>query len=226
MWRREGGFAARPNEVAADLASTYYAARLILITGDHSFLAEITTSLVNWLQRQLKKEENQTVDSLYYLMRTVDLLNLHVGGNLVEECLEFLQSCGSPTGGFGNVSHTSGDIEHSYCVVHLLLAFGKSTPDSLSGWLARCVQPDGWIAWSPTDPRYTHATLYWGSHLALLLNIPLPWASIWSLIKRTQNPDGGFGFNSSSLWHTYCAVSTRIIAEIALGHSRTGLIIE
>jgi prenyltransferase beta subunit len=226
LWSPEGGFASDSEALRPDLASSYYAVRLLLTTRDRTVLDEIRPALTRWLIEQWDKPYNRNVDTVYYLVRAVKLLESPVERDVSQSWREFLWSCQDRLGGFGKTPGSAPDIERTYCATHLLLLLGEPISNLTAHWLQECVELDGWIIWSPTDSRRSHGTLYWGSHLALLIEAERRWDSP-QLVEKTQNSDGGFGFNGSSLWDTYCAVSADLIAKIALGtRTRAALCLE
>lgn len=225
----DGSFRSQVDSERGSLSSTYYAVRVFRLLNATTELDVTRSATTAWLQAQWSKPENQNIDELYYLIRALHLLDAETSTSLKGAWIDFIKSCRSGSNGYANKPGEVGDIEHSYCSIHALLLLGVPAA-GLGGdaaWISDCVRPDGGIQWSPNDPTHSHATLYWGAHLIYLLKLPHPWEATAEFVSSSINADGGYGLNGSNLWHSYCAVSTALLAEISLGRaSAEQLVIE
>ncbi len=200
------------------LGATYYAVRLFHLLEAPAHRARYGPLLIRGLETAFSDLSNRDVDQLYYLCRALQLSDTLERSSIKPQLIEFFHACRAPTGGFGNKPGEVGDIEHTYCAVGALKLLGQDArPLVDADWVRACAGPDGWIQWGPDDPKRTFGTLYWGTHLALNVNIPLEWERIRELVATSANADGGWGPQMSTLWNTYCAVSASLIADVALG---------
>ncbi len=224
----EGGFFMDDRRLRVQAAATYYAVRTLHLIGAADRIEPWRDSLCAWIEAESRKAEHESIDQLYYLVRCYALLAQPMQSAQAPNWRIFLNECRAHGGGIANRPGETPDIEHSYCGAHLLLLLGASAAELTSErvYAEGCVGPDGEMRWARDSERTSLATLYWGLHLLHLLEGDYPWPQAAKVVDAHKYASGGFGANQPTLWETYCAVSSRLIASLRLGQcDRTAMTI-
>ena len=214
-----GGFYPDSRRLRQPAAATYYATRTLHILGAADRIEASRGTLCAWIEDQSTKAKCQNIDELYYLVRCYALLAQPRWSPRASHWRAFANDCRAQGGGIANRPGEAPDIEHSYCGAHLLLLLGASSTELMAErvFAEGCVAPGGHIRWAPESDRTSLATLYWGLHLQHLLDGDYPWPRAARVVDAHMHATGGFGANEPTLWETYCAVSSRLIAGLRLG---------
>jgi hypothetical protein len=220
--RRPGGtFAMTMTDPAASRAASYYAARVLTLTGRPD---DIPDELPHWFAAELAapgRPASSDIDEMFYVLRAlqqVDALSL-LSTDVIRSLVDFIARCADPSGGYAGIPGQPPDIEHTYCAVCSLSLLGRPLKDAerrtTAAWLSgRFATPSGLAALTATDDTPSIAATYWGFRAGEVLG-----ATVWTdrlreAVENHRKTEGGYGTRTyATLWESYCAL--RVISKLS-----------
>jgi hypothetical protein len=212
-------YAISPDHPEPMLNATYYAARVLAITGEMESAS--VTGMAEWLVGASFGSNGNVrldVDDLFYAVRAMEAVGASLPADLTRRTVRFLKACAYSSGGFGLMPGEPPDIERTYCCAMMLRLLNAAEGLSEHRGFIGSTLRDGLFRMRPDSMVCSLATQYWGSRAAGLCRVPIARQPLREFVVVAQNPDGGYGGQdgNSTLWHTYCAL--RILAGRESAH--------
>jgi prenyltransferase beta subunit len=202
----------------ADLASTYYALRVLTIANERVLGRQRCARWVSMHQRadggfSQQENDNSDIDSTYYGVQALSLLGKATPN--LDGCFQFLKALQSTVGSFRPIISGIPNMEATYCAIHMISLFGKRIErvSRCKEWIRSCQSSDGGFSYIPHAQSRVSST-YWAIRTLELLDSSVSNAQhCMNWIMQCQTSEGGFqasrhGSGVPEMWPTYCAIQS------------------
>lgn len=213
--RSADAYAGSPDHPEPALNATYYAARVLALTGTAGHIAP---GMAKWLTDIAFGPHGNVrldVDDLFYAMRALECAGEAFPPDEARRLILFLRACADSGGGFALMPGDRPDIERTYCCAMMLKLLGAWDEPHRHREFVTATVRDGLFSMHPGSTECSLATQYWGIRAAGLCGVRPPREPVRTYAASSQNLDGGFGGRDgrSTLWHTYCALRVLHLSE-------------